>query len=398
MGWRITLWAVIVLAALFFLYQVRSILPPFVLAILISVLLDPTIRKLTAKGVSRSRAVWSVFVLFFGMLTLLSVVLAPVVSSQVGNLRDRLEDASNQIASEGAARNFFLRWNPRYQNPSGLAAQIDSFLEGQKGTLERFGLPTTTNAMVDRYVEPHKQEITNAVQTFFNSLLGIVSSLGSQILLLLFTPIFVLLILLDLDRLKRRGASWIPPSIRSETLTLAQQIGDVFVRYLRGITLVLVYYVGVAGILLTLLGAPYAFLLAILFALIYLVPYVGPVLNACLLVLLTAMSGREANWFFSLGSPIAFAAVIAVVYFLLMFLFDQLVYTRVVGDSVGLHPVVSFFVVFSGAALFGAVGMILAFPVAGSLKVVLDRLIRITSDAGEGLQLPAVPLRHRVST
>ena len=33
-----------------------------------------------------------------------------------------------------------------------------------------------------------------------------------------------------------------------------------------------------------------------------------------------------------------------------------------------------------------------------SLKVVLDRLIRITSDAGEGLQLPAVPLRHRVST
>jgi predicted PurR-regulated permease PerM len=70
------------------------------------------------------------------------------------------------------------------------------------------------------------------------------------------------------------------------------------------------------------------------------------------------------------------------------------VYTRIVGNSVGLHPLVSFFVVFSGAALFGPAGMIMAFPVAGSVKIILDRLLMITSNSQE-LSLPSVPLRHR---
>ena len=80
-----------------------------------------------------------------------------------------------------------------------------------------------------------------------------------------------------------------------------------------------------------------------------------------------------------------------------MLALDPLVYTRVVGASVGLRPIVSFFVVFSGAALFGALGMLVAFPVAGSIKVILDRLLRITSEGQGTLDLPVVPLRHRTA-
>ncbi|MEJ5169530.1 MAG: AI-2E family transporter, partial [Fimbriimonadales bacterium] len=70
-------------------------------------------------------------------------------------------------------------------------------------------------------------------------------------------------------------------------------------------------------------------------------------------------------------------------------------YPRVVGRSVGLHPLVSMFVILSGGALFGILGMLLAFPIAGSLKVVLDRLLRVTSQTTSAATLPAVPLRHR---
>jgi predicted PurR-regulated permease PerM len=77
------------------------------------------------------------------------------------------------------------------------------------------------------------------------------------------------------------------------------------------------------------------------------------------------------------------------------FTYDSLVYPRVVGKAVGLDPVVSMFVIFSGGALFGLVGMIIAFPLAGSVKVILDRLIRITSASQDALRLPSVPLRHR---
>lgn len=390
------MWAVIVLAALFFLFQVRSILPPFVVALLISALLDPAIKRLREKGMSLPRAVWSVFLVFFATITLVGILVTPVITSQVGNLRDKIEDITGQISSAGSGRNFFVRWNPRSQSAgAGITAGVDRFLNEHRPTLERFGLPTTSGAIMDQYVEPHRREITKAVEAFFNGLLGIVSAFGSQILLMLFTPVFVLLILLDMDRVKRRSISWIPPSIRAETLALVQDISNVFVRYLRGVTIVLIWYAIIATILLTILGAPFAVLLAILFALIYLIPYVGPLLNAGLLLVLTTLSGRSGNWFLTLDSPLVFGIAITLIYFVLMLLFDPLVYTRIVGNSVGLHPVISFFVVFSGAALFGAVGMILAFPVAGSLKVVLDRLMRITTDSSDQLQLPSVPLRHR---
>ena len=63
-----------------------------------------------------------------------------------------------------------------------------------------------------------------------------------------------------------------------------------------------------------------------------------------------------------------------------------------VGNSVGLSPVVSMFVIFCGGALFGLPGMLIAFPLAGSVKVILDRLLRITSSSPEGLGAPVVPL------
>ena len=65
------------------------------------------------------------------------------------------------------------------------------------------------------------------------------------------------------------------------------------------------------------------------------------------------------------------------------------------GNAVGLHPIVSMFVIFRGGALFGLPGMILAFPVAGSIKVILDRLLAVTNKTERELILPELPLRHR---
>jgi predicted PurR-regulated permease PerM len=52
-------------------------------------------------------------------------------------------------------------------------------------------------------------------------------------------------------------------------------------------------------------------------------------------------------------------------------LFDQIVYPRVVGASVGLHPVVSIFALMAGATLCGVLGMLIAVPVAASIQIVL---------------------------
>jgi len=397
-GWRIALWAVIVLAALAFLYLVRGILLPFILAALLSVLLDPLVRKLRLKGFSRPLAVWSVMLTFIVVAVLAVVLIAPTVARQIGNLRDKVDQIATQLVTDTGENNFFVRWNPRVAMKSPTAAnQIDAFFADNREILQRLNLPTTRSAAMSQYIEPHKQDIAKGVETFFGGLLTFLSGFGSEALLLLFTPIFTLLILLDLEKFKQRSAMLIPPAIRRDTIGLLRDVGEVFGRYLRGVATVVFWYIVCAGILLTILGAPYSVLLAILFALIYLIPYLGPLVNAILLIVVTTLGGGTSNIFFHLNSPFTFAVTITLIYYVAMTVFDQLVYTRVVGRSVGLHPVVSFFVVFSGAALFGPIGMILAFPVAGSVKVILDRLFRITSKDQDGLDLPAIPLRHRAA-
>lgn len=151
----------------------------------------------------------------------------------------------------------------------------------------------------------------------------------------------------------------------------------------------------VMSILLEVIGAPYSVLLGVLFGALYLVPYLNVLISGSLLVVVTGLSGRTSGLLFHQTNPWSFALILLVIYILVHFTYDSLVYPRVVGKAVGLDPVVSMFVIFSGGALFGLVGMIIAFPLAGSVKVILDRLIRITSASQEVLALPSVPIRHR---
>ena len=174
-------------------------------------------------------------------------------------------------------------------------------------------------------------------------------------------------------------------------------IGQVFSSYLRGVTIAVVGYMTVMSIVLEIIGAPYSVLLGVLFGALYLVPYLNVLISGTLLVVVTGLSGKTSGMLFHQSNPWAFAVTLLAIYIVVHFTYDSLVYPRVVGKAVGLDPVVSMFVIFSGGALFGLVGMIIAFPLAGSVKVILDRLIRVTSAGQEVLSLPTVPLRHRTT-
>jgi predicted PurR-regulated permease PerM len=118
-------------------------------------------------------------------------------------------------------------------------------------------------------------------------------------------------------------------------------------------------------------------------------------LSWTILLIVTGLSGETNVRFLEFNSPWAAAAATVAGYLIFDRAFDLFVFPKVVGRSVGLNPIVSLFVVFSGGALFGLMGMLLAFPLAGAVKVVLDRLIRVTSTGSGEVYLPAVPLRHR---
>ncbi len=392
------LWGGLVLVALVFLYLVRGILTPFIVSFVIAALLEPSIKRLRLRGYSRFLSVLLVFLAFFGTLTAVGIWLAPKVVAQVRNVSDGARNFADQLSKENENASFFVRWNPRLQ-AEGVANpdQFDLILAKYKGTLERVGLPSTKRGFIEQYVEPRRPQIAGFFQKGVDAMLGTVGGLATQLLDIFLIPLLTFMLLMDMENIKRRAPKWIPPSLRAGTLNMFSDIYAVFIRYLRGITIVVALYIVTACILLSILNVPYGILLGIAFGALYMIPYIGNIIALLTVLLVVGLKGVDGTLGIHMSSPWAYAFTVAMIYFGMGLIFDHLIYPQMVGNSVGLNGIVSMFVIFCGGALFGIVGMLLAFPVAGSAKIILDRLLKITTKTSDGLALPAVPRRHRSS-
>lgn len=396
-GWRILLWVVLVLTIIFFLYLVRGIILPFVLGGIISALLEPVVRKLRRKGWPRGVAIWSIVLLFVGVFSGVLVWMVPVVSQQVLGFRTRVDELTASLIQPDESANFFVRWDPMVQMKRPDAVDpIDRLLAQNQSLLEKVNLPTTKRALIIQYVEPQRPRLGRQIQDFLSGFFGVASGLVSQVMILSFVPMLVLMMLFNMENIRRTSVTWIPPTIRAHTLSVLGDITDVFMNYLRGVAIAVFGYMTFMSILMSLLGAPYAILLGVLFGAIYLIPYLNGLISGSILLTMTMLSGKTGNAFFHADSPLAFSAVLVGIFMTCHIIFDMFIYPRYVGKTVGLNPIVSMFVIFSCGALFGLVGMIIAFPLAGAVKVILDRLIRVTSTTQESLALPSVPIRHRI--
>lgn len=396
-GWRIGLWALVVLIVIGFLYLVRSILLPFIVVFVLATLLEPLVRKLRFRGFSRGQAVISVLAPFYIILISLGAFIAPRVASEVSSIQSGVSHFADTISSSGESNNFFLRWNPLYraQESQGLGGSVDKVLAQFRVPLEKLGLPSTRAEIMHAYVTPHKAQISQGVQAGFNSFFGILGNVAHQAISLLVIFIGVPLLLMDLEGYQRNFPKWIPPSIRANTVNLLSDIGEVFVKYMRGVSTVVLIYMVVVSIVFSILNVPYSILCGVIFGVFYLIPMLGNIINYVATLLLVGLSGTTGTFFIHLSSSWVYAVVVLAIYIVIGITFDELLYPQFVGNAVGLSGVVNLFVILSGGALFGLVGMIIAFPLAGSAKIILDRMMKFATVGQDTAALPAIPLRHR---
>ncbi len=398
-GWRIALWVLIVLVAVGFLYLVRGILLPFVLAAIIAILLEPGVKQLRGRGLGRGLSIGLVFGAFALAITLFAIWITPQVGSQVTNLSRRVDLVTQEILQVSQTNNYFLRWNPVVQAEAATGSgKLDRFLTGFKPTLDRLGLPSSQREIMAKYVEPQRGQIASSIRAAFGSFLGFLSTLGSQVVVIAIVPLLVFFILMDMEGMGKRSLKWIPPAIRPQVTPVLGDVSEVFSRYLRGMSKLIVFYMLASMVLFTVIQMPYPVLFGILAGCMYLIPFIGNWITAILLLLVTGFSGVSGNWMLQLGSPWAFAALGAICLVVLGLVFDNLIVPRLIGGAVGLTPVASIFVSCCGGALFGLPGLLMAFPVAGMVKVVLDRLLKVASAPADSIHLPPLPLRHRGST
>ncbi len=182
----------------------------------------------------------------------------------------------------------------------------------------------------------------------------------------------------------------VPPAMRERTTRLMGRLGTSLGAWVRAQLLVGVFFGVTFGVGLVVLRVPYAATIGTVGAVLEIIPYVGGIITIALAVLMAATTGKL--WL--LGAVLVWYLVVTNVE-------AHIVYPKLVGEIVGLQPLVVVLALFVGAEVLGIVGALLAVPVAVVLQTLLDEFHAFptggragaadTSGAGwRGLQLGAV--------
>ena len=139
-------------------------------------------------------------------------------------------------------------------------------------------------------------------------------------------------------------------------------INSTFYKYIRG-QLVEACFVGVlSAIVLYFIGIDYALIIGIIAGICNMIPYIGPVIGTVLSVIIALQSGQPINALWAIIGMIVIQQVD-----------NSLLAPKIVGDSVGLHPVFIMLAIIIGGNVGGLLGMLIAVPVTASLKILLSR-------------------------
>ncbi|WP_246385532.1 AI-2E family transporter [Armatimonas rosea] len=331
-----------------FLQTAIAVSTPFVAALVIALLCDPVVNKIQQHvGFTRGKrapAVALVFVFFLLGFIALVVLVVPSLIEQIGKLVEWV--TGNGMSQLQAGVNDWLKGHPK---------------------LGPITLPRSINSLSQQYYD---QAIAAAKQVgpkLLNTVIGSFSGLLNVILI----PLLTFFLLMDLGRFRRRLIFLLPTSLRASFVGVTSDVGEVFSNYLRGMLQVSLGYMATASLLfavLCLILAPkmlgYVLLIGIISGALYVVPYIGFLGAAATSVIVAMVAGA--------GAPMIIGGVILLA--VLNFSFDNIITPRIVGSGVGVHPIVAMFALLIGASLFGLWGMLLAYPAAGSIQVVLFRL------------------------
>lgn len=301
----------------------------FLVSVVIALLLNPLVRLLRKVHVPRGIAVATVFLSFIGAVAAAIILLIPPIQNQIQAIRGNL---------------------PLYTD------QAQRQVQNLQAFFERNGIRVDVQQKADSALQ--------ALKSWANDLSGNAVSYSLSALSALVLGIIVLVaavyMLLDAPRIaqfaKRIGGPSASQFLRRTEHTLGQYVkAQTLVSLIIGVSAGLVLWIfGITGIFPQ--GATYAALFAAWVFLMEFIPYVGPIIGAVPPLLLALFT-----------SPVT--ALWVLIAFIAIHQFEgHVVVPQIMGDAVGVHPLVVIFGVLIGDQIYGIPGVIIAIPVVVLLK------------------------------
>ncbi len=309
---------------IWFLYHIREIFPPFVIGGIFAYLILPLVRYVHKEAnIPMKAAVLAIYVGIAGIIFALCWFFGPMLVDQMTNLWTQKQELANNFVA--SAKQSF-----GWQLPDGAADQAVRNLE------DTFG-----------------KKFVTGIEIFSKSMLGILVCVVSSIYFII-----------DSHRIGQFFLRFVPEDQRQFVTNITQQTNVMLSKYVRGQLLLITIMAIVAWIFLHFIfKLKYALVIAIASGFLEIIPVLGPIIaTGTATIVGVAQHGMDV----ALG--------IIICYTLARWTEDYIIIPRIIGHAVELHPLIVIFAVLCGEVMAGALGMLIAIPVAASIKLVVDFL------------------------
>lgn len=353
-------WALAAFVFIAFVFIFRGILLPFVAGMAIAYLLDPAADWFERKGLSRLWATLAItavalFVFVLGLVLLVPLLIEQIIGL-VGALRPYIPETMRTVF--GLADEDFQAMNALLAPSSEADLAVRSALLPAQWTMDGIvtWLGTINFDLVRTFLEANAGTMAAVVGRVLDQGAALVGVLSTLII----TPIVAIYMLYDWDNLIARIDGLLPREHADTIRDLMVKIDGVLAGFIRGQFILAVILGTFYALALTLVGLNFGLLIGLASGVLSFIPYIGSVTG------FAAAVGIALVQFWS--TPI-WIVIVAGIFLFGQFVEGNFLQPKIVGDAVGLHPVVLFFAMLAFGSLYGFLGLLIAVPVAASLGV-----------------------------
>jgi predicted PurR-regulated permease PerM len=342
-----------------FLRQIGGVLITFLLAVILAYVLNPLVRRLDGLKIPRAVSVLGLFLVLGGVVTagLLTLVVPAV------------QQAQTLISNPEIVVNAFNGLLERAQRLPYVGERI-STLDGDKLT------------SLARQNAPPAQAILDTLLGFVGGVFGVFGAILNLFLLIIVS----IYLLIDKERITGAALGMIPDTVRGQVVELLEAVERAVVKFVKG-QLLLSGIMGVVGWAIAFFtGTNYALLIGLWVGLTEFIPVLGAFLGAIPAVVIALIA-----------SPVK-ALIVAGLFLVAQQIEGNILVPKIMGGSVGVHPLWVLFAVLTGTALYGIVGAIFALPVVAIISasirylkgtLIFERWDKSPLRPAEGTEAPA---------
>ncbi len=330
---RVLIALVFTIFMIWLFHYLQEIIAPFLISFALAYLFDPVVDKFQTKKISRTFSIMIIIFFIVSSLVLFGLFVIPQFVTEVQALGKTLP--SYQEFKD----NLKLNW-------------ADFF--------SRIGIDV--NYMFQVIETESKQKFSEFLKYFSAGAEGISSSLSSiitQLINLILIPFATFYFLRDFDRNMNYLRGKIPDRHKNRAEKIYSRINTILSLYIRGKILVAFIIALITWTLLLIFQINFALIIALLAGFLSLIPYVGSILKFGIGILLGLMN----------PDPVTSEVIILSVLLLVEILDMVIISPKVIGEKLGIHPVLMIFSMFVFAKVLGILGLLIAIPVTAILKV-----------------------------